>query len=48
MYNNSFLSLLESDLISAPGFNAIDFKFDNQRSKLISKNDIEYFMIDDA
>lgn len=34
-----FLSLLESDLVSAPGFDLIDFKFDKQRNKLISKND---------
>lgn len=36
---NNFLSLLESDLISAPGFNVINFKFDKQLHKLVSKND---------
>jgi len=36
---NNFLSLLESDLVSAPGFNVIDFNFDKDRNKLISKND---------
>ncbi|MBP0904163.1 glycoside hydrolase family 97 catalytic domain-containing protein [Mariniflexile gromovii] len=36
---NNFLSLLESDLVSAPGFNVIDFKFDKDNNKLVSKND---------
>lgn len=36
---NIFLSLLESDLVSAHGFNVIDFKFDKQRNKLVSSND---------
>lgn len=36
---NNFLSLLESDLVSAPGFNVIHFKFDNQLNKLVSEND---------
>jgi alpha-glucosidase len=33
-----FLSLLESDLISAPGFSVIDFKYDFQKNKLVAKN----------
>ncbi|MGJ8743553.1 glycoside hydrolase family 97 catalytic domain-containing protein [Polaribacter sp.] len=36
---HKFLSLLESDLVSAPGFNVINFKFDTERNKLTSKND---------
>ncbi|MBP1840113.1 glycoside hydrolase family 97 protein [Formosa algae] len=35
---NQFLSLLESDLVSTPGFDVIDFKFDQQRKKLVSQN----------
>ncbi|GIZ09700.1 glycoside hydrolase family 97 protein [Flavobacterium sp. UMI-01] len=34
-----FLSLLESDLISAPGFDLIKFDFDKNKNKLVSKND---------
>ncbi|CAH8293903.1 alpha-glucosidase [Mariniflexile fucanivorans] len=36
---NQFLSLLESDLISASGFDVINFKFDTNSNKLVSKND---------
>jgi alpha-glucosidase len=36
---NKFLSLLESDLVSTPGFDVINFKFDVQRKKIVSKND---------
>nr|WP_218017724.1 glycoside hydrolase family 97 N-terminal domain-containing protein [Formosa haliotis] len=36
---DSYLSLLESDLISAPGFDVIKFQFDVQRNNLVSKND---------
>ncbi|MBU2929855.1 glycoside hydrolase family 97 protein [Winogradskyella psychrotolerans] len=36
---HKFLSLLESDLVSAPGFNVIDFKFDKKRNTLISDNE---------
>uniref|UniRef100_UPI0040486E55 glycoside hydrolase family 97 catalytic domain-containing protein n=1 Tax=Mariniflexile sp. TaxID=1979402 RepID=UPI0040486E55 len=36
---NKYLSILESDLVSAPGFNLIDFKFDKERNKLISENE---------
>lgn len=36
---NKFLSLLESDLVSASGFNVIDFKFDKKKNKLISENE---------
>ncbi|NNG08757.1 MAG: alpha-glucosidase, partial [Arenibacter sp.] len=36
---HKFLSLLESDLISAPGFDLIEFKFDTDRNKLVSEND---------
>lgn len=37
--NNSFLSLLESDLVSAPGFDVINFNFQTSRDKLVSEND---------
>ncbi len=36
---NKFMSLLESDLVSAPGFKVIDFNFDTQRANLISNNE---------
>ncbi|WP_282055298.1 glycoside hydrolase family 97 protein [Maribacter luteus] len=38
---SKFLSLLESDLISAPGFDLINFNYDDQRNKLVSKNGFE-------
>ncbi|WP_406684728.1 glycoside hydrolase family 97 protein [Seonamhaeicola sp. MEBiC1930] len=34
----NFLSLLESDLISAPGFKVINFTYDEQRDMLVSNN----------
>jgi len=37
--SNKYLSLLESDLVSAPGFKLINFEFDKERNKLVSKND---------
>ncbi|WP_158973901.1 glycoside hydrolase family 97 N-terminal domain-containing protein [Cellulophaga sp. L1A9] len=36
-----YLSLLESDLVSAPGFKLIDFKFDKEKNKLISENEFD-------
>ncbi|ALJ05397.1 alpha-glucosidase [Pseudalgibacter alginicilyticus] len=33
-----YLSLLESDLVSAPGFNVINFNFDKQSGNLVSNN----------
>ncbi|MDE3742675.1 glycoside hydrolase family 97 protein [Maribacter polysaccharolyticus] len=38
---SKFLSLLESDLISAPGFDLINFNYDDQRKKLVSINGFE-------
>ena len=35
---SKFLSLLESDLFSAPGFDVINFSYDNQRNMLVSQN----------
>lgn len=34
-----FMALMESDLVSAPGFNVINFKFDTQSGNIISNND---------
>ncbi|WP_372758062.1 glycoside hydrolase family 97 catalytic domain-containing protein [Mariniflexile sp.] len=34
-----YMSLLESDLVSAPGFNVINFNFDKQSGNLISNNE---------
>lgn len=34
-----FLSLLESDLVSAPGFKVINFNYDEYTKNLVSKND---------
>lgn len=36
-----FVSLLESDLVSAPGFSVIGFDFDKAKKKLFSKNRFE-------
>ncbi|MEI6865758.1 glycoside hydrolase family 97 catalytic domain-containing protein [Flavicella sp.] len=36
--SNNFLSFLESDLVSAPGFNVIEFNFYKHSNKLVSKN----------
>lgn len=36
---NKFMSLLESDLVSAPGFKVINFSFDEQKRNIISNNE---------
>ncbi|CAM4222229.1 glycoside hydrolase family 97 protein [Zobellia nedashkovskayae] len=36
---SKYISLLESDLVSAPGFSVIDFEFDKEKGKLISNNE---------
>lgn len=35
---NHFMSLLESDLVSAPGFSVIDFDFDRNKEKILANN----------
>ena len=39
---NQFISLLESDLVSAPGFSVIDFEYDGERKKIISNNEFTF------
>ncbi|CAM4397704.1 glycoside hydrolase family 97 protein [Zobellia nedashkovskayae] len=36
---SKYISLLESDLVSAPGFSVIDFVYDKEKGKLISNNE---------
>ncbi|CAZ96581.1 glycoside hydrolase family 97 protein [Zobellia galactanivorans] len=36
---SKYISLLESDLVSAPGFSVIDFEYDKKKGKLISNNE---------